>query len=154
MRINKDKEYFKVYLSCVIIDALLTVCAIVLISISISYMVNIEFNGGLFFMICLIAFFIGLANTLSWRSLLGYSKTPDVVFEIDGDTIVFTPDRTNKTITLKSCDIKSVEIKRPIICRSGKRIVLNTEDKAYYLEDIEDIDGSYAKLAEIFNKAE
>ena len=37
---------------------------------------------------------------------------------------------------------------RPLICRSGKTIIINTNDAKYKLEDIDGIDSAYNALVD------
>lgn len=151
MKINKDKNYYKIYLSCVIIDGFLSICGLVLLIISIVNMVHTQFNLVLLIMMISVLFFVTLANTLSWRSLLGYLKTPDVVLSVEDGMVYLTPDRSQelKVITIDS--IKGVSLVRPMICRSGQRIVIEA-DQDYYLEDVENLEESFNKLKELIKK--
>ena len=80
--------------------------------------------------------------------MIGYLKTPDLILKIDDDSITFTPDKSKETITLNFSEIKGLQVVRPLICRSGKTIIINTENNKYKLEDVDDIDKAYELLVE------
>lgn len=151
MKIKKDKNYFKIYLACVIIDGFLSICGLILLIISIVNMVNTQFNLALLLMMLSVLFFVALANTLSWRSLIGYLKTPDVVLSVEGDMIHLTHDRSRELKTIAIDSIMNVSLVRPMICRSGQRIVIEA-DQDYYLEDVENLEESFSMLKELINK--
>lgn len=151
MKIYKDKNYFKVYLTCVILDGILSVGVLLFIIFGIIHMVNIGFSASLLFLLLLLIAVMVLANILSWRSLLGYLKTPDVVFEINDNKVTMTPDRTKSIVEFELDNITNVELIRPVICRSGKRIVITTSNNTYFLEDIENLDKAYNDLVSVTN---
>ncbi len=152
MKVCKDKNYYKVYLSCVIMDGLLSVGVIILCIFSILSMIKIGFSLSVFMLMILLLVIVIFANVLAWKSLLGYLKTPDIVLEQIDDRLNFTPDGYKRIVSLKKNEITKIDLVRPMICRSGKRIVIFTENDAYHLEDIHQIEESFNKLDEWYNK--
>ena len=141
MEIKKDKRYFGIYLTCVILATILTISVIALLI----YLATLDnFN----YIVLIIPIFAIVGDLFAYNSLIGYLKTPDVILKIDEDSITFTPDKTKKLLTIKFSDIKGLQVVRPLICRSGKTIIINTDEAKYKLEDIDDIDSAYNMLVE------
>ena len=141
MEIRKDKKYFGIYLACVILATILTILVIV-------FMIYMAKQDDIIWAILLVPIFAIVGDLFAFNSFIGYLKTPDLILKIDEDSITFTPDKTKEEITLAFTDIKAVQVVRPLICRSGKTIIINTEEKKYKLEDVKDIDGAYNMLVE------
>ena len=141
MEIKKDKKYFGIYLACVIIASILTVSVVV-------FMIFMARQDDIKWFIFFIPVFAIVGDLFAFNSLIGYLKTPDLILKIDEDSITFTPDKTKENVTLKFSEIKGLQVIRPLICRSGKTIVINTEDKKYKLEDVNNITEAYNMLVE------
>ena len=142
MEIRKDKKYFGIYLACIIIATILTIGVIAFLI----YMANQDdFN---LVVVCLLPIFAIIGDLFAYNSFIGYIKTPDLILKIEEDKVIFTPDRTKELVTLDIKDIKGLQVVRPLICRSGKTIIINTDDKKYKLEDISNIDEAYNMLVE------
>lgn len=141
MEIKKDKKYFGIYLACVIIASILTVSVVV-------FMIFMARQDDIKWFIFFIPVFAIVGDLFAFNSLIGYLKTPDLILKIDDDSITFTPDKTKENVTLKFSEIKGLQVIRPLICRSGKTIVINTEDKKYKLEDVNKITEAYNMLVE------
>ena len=141
MEIKKDKKYFGIYLSCVIIATILTILVIV-------FMIYMAKQDDIKWFIFLIPIFAIIGDLFAYNSFIGYLKTPDLILKIGEDSITFTPDKTKEIVELKFSEIKGLEIKRPLICRSGKTIIINTDDKKYNLEDVNNINEAYNMLVE------
>lgn len=142
MTIYKDKKYFGIYLACVILSTILTISVAVFLII-----MSTKEEAELFLLV--LPFFAILGNVFAYNSLIGYIKTPDVLLMINNDEITFTPDRTKTNMTLKLQEIKGVDYVRPIICRSGKRIVLHTETSSYRLQDIDNASEAYERIVNL-----
>lgn len=141
MEIRKDKRYFGIYLTCVILATILTILVII-------FMVYTSKNEELLWAVVIVPIFAIIGDLFAFNSFIGYIQTPDLILKIDDDTITFTPDKTKEEITLNFNDIKAVQVVRPLICRSGKTIIINTEEKKYKLEDVKDIEDAYNMLVE------
>lgn len=141
MKIEKDKRYFGVYLACIICATLLSIAVIAL-------MIYFALNDGKMYVIVLPLIAI-VGDLFAFNSFNGYMKTPMVLLVEENGKITLTPDKKKATIELEVSDIKSVEMKRPVICRSGKRLILRTENEKYYLEDINDMDKAYQDLTNL-----
>lgn len=141
MEIRKDKRYFGIYLTCVILATILTILVII-------FMVYTSKNEELLWAVVIVPIFAIIGDLFAFNSFIGYIQTPDLILKIDDDTITFTPDKTKEEITLNFNDIKAVQVVRPLICRSGKTIIINTEEKKYKLEDVKDIEEAYNMLVE------
>lgn len=141
MEIRKDKKYFGIYLACVILATILTILVIV-------FMVFASKNEDLIWAITIVPIFAIIGDLFAFNSFIGYIKTPDLILKIEEDSITFTPDKTKQEITLNFADIKAVQVVRPLICRSGKTIIINTDEQKYKLEDVKDIDEAYNMLVE------
>ena len=89
-----------------------------------------------------------IGDLFAYNSFIGYIKTPNVILKITDEEVIFTPDKTRQEVTLKITDIKGVQMVRPLICRSGKTIILHTEEAKYKLEDINNINEAYDMLVE------
>ena len=141
MEIKKDKRYFGIYLTCVILATILTIAVIV-------FLICMSMQDDINFIIFIIPIFAIVGDLFAYNSFIGYIKTPDVILKIDEDSITFTPDKTKKLVTLKFEEIKGVQMVRPLICRSGKTIIINTDEAKYKLEDIDGIDSAYNALVD------
>ena len=141
MEIKKDKRYFGIYLTCVIIATILTIAVIV-------FLICMALQDDINYIIFIIPIFAIVGDLFAYNSFIGYIKTPDVILKIDEDSITFTPDKTKELVTLKFEEIKGVQVVRPLICRSGKTIIINTDSTKYKLEDIDDIDSAYNALVD------
>ena len=141
MEIRKDKRYFGIYLTCVILATILTILVII-------FMVYTSKNEELLWAVVIVPIFAIIGDLFAFNSFIGYIQTPYLILKIDDDTITFTPDKTKEEITLNFNDIKAVQVVRPLICRSGKTIIINTEEKKYKLEDVKDIEDAYNMLVE------
>ena len=141
MEIKKDKRYFGIYLTCVILATILTIAVIV-------FLICMALQDDINYIIFIIPIFAIVGDLFAYNSFIGYIKTPDVILKIDEDSITFTPDKTKKEVTLKFEEIKGVQVVRPLICRSGKTIIINTDEAKYKLEDIDDIDSAYNALVD------
>ena len=141
MEIRKDKRYFGIYLTCVILATILPILVII-------FMVYTSKNEELLWAVVIVPIFAIIGDLFAFNSFIGYIQTPDLILKIDDDTITFTPDKTKEEITLNFNDIKAVQVVRPLICRSGKTIIINTEEKKYKLEDVKDIEDAYNMLVE------
>ena len=141
MEIRKDKKYFGIYLACVIIATLVTIATII-------FMIYMANQDDLIWAIFLVPIFAIVGDLFAFNSFIGYIKTPDLILKIDEDSVTFTPDKTKEEVTLAFNDIKAVQVVRPLICRSGKTIIINTDEKKYKLEDVKDIDKAYNMLVE------
>ncbi|MCR5461699.1 MAG: hypothetical protein K6E87_01395 [bacterium] len=141
MEIKKDKRYFAIYLTCVILATILTIAVIV-------FLICMSMQDDINFIIFIIPIFAIVGDLFAYNSFIGYIKTPDVILKLDEDGITFTPDKTKKQVTLKFEEIKGVQVVRPLICRSGKTIIINTDTARYKLEDINDIDSAYNVLVD------
>lgn len=151
MKVFKDESYFKIYLSCIIIDGILTAGVIVLDVFSIISLIQTGFSLSVFILILALLLIVSFANVLAWNSMLGYLATPEVVLETKEDEVTLTPDRMKHSISVKKSEIKKVELVRPMVCRSGKRIVVFTESDAYHLEDVKDTEESFKSLEDWAN---
>ena len=96
----------------------------------------------------MIPLFAIIGDLFAYNSFIGYIKTPEVILKITDDEVTFTPDKTRQEVTLKITDIKGVQVVRPLICRSGKSIIINTDEAKYKLEDINNINEAYDMLVE------
>ena len=76
------------------------------------------------------------------------AKLKNIHTALDTSGVTFTPDKTRQEVTLKITDIKGVQVVRPLICRSGKSIIINTDEAKYKLEDINNINEAYDMLVE------
>ena len=141
MEIRKDKKYFGIYLACVIIATLVTIATII-------FMIYIANQDDIIWAIMIVPIFAIIGDLFAFNSFIGYIKTPDLILRIDDESITFTPDKTKEEITLAFNDIKAVQVVRPLICRSGKTIIINTDEKKYKLEDVKDINEVYNMLVE------
>lgn len=141
MEIKKDSKYFGIYLTCVILATLLSVGVVVFLII----MTLKEYMNPVIFLLPLFAI---VGDLFAYNSFIGYIKTPNVILKITDEEVIFTPDKTRQEVTLKITDIKGVQIVRPLICRSGKTIILNTDEAKYKLEDINNINEAYDMLVE------
>ena len=141
MEIRKDNRYFGIYLTCVILATLLSIGVVVFLII----MTMKEYTNPVIFLLPLFAI---IGDLFAFNSFIGYVKTPDVILKITDEEVTFTPDKTRQEVTLKITDIKGVQIVRPLICRSGKTIILNTDEAKYKLEDINNINEAYDMLVE------
>jgi len=142
MKIKKDKKYFGVYLTCVICATILTIGVIAFV---IYFLVKDDFKIWLI-SIPLLAI---IADLFAFNSFIGYMKTPEIVLEVKGEKIILTPDRKKETTEILINDVKSLELKRPIFCRSGKRMIISTITQRYYLEDIYKIEEAYDELLNV-----
>ena len=141
MEIRKDKKYFGIYLACVIIATLVTIATII-------FMIYMANQDDIIWAIMIVPIFAIIGDLFAFNSFIGYIKTPDLILRIDDESITFTPDKTKEEITLAFNDIKAVQVVRPLICRSGKTIIINTDEKKYKLEDVKDINEAYNMLVE------
>ena len=141
MEIRKDKKYFGVYLTCVILATILTILVIIFMI----YTVN---NDDLLWAVIVSPILALIGDLFAFNSFIGYIKTPDLILKIDNNSVTFTPDKTKEEVTLNFSDIKAVQVVRPIICRSGKTIIINTDEMKYKLEDVKDIEEAYNMLVE------
>lgn len=141
MEIKKDKRYFGIYLTCVILATILTIAVIV-------FLICMSMQDDINYLIFIIPIFAIIGDLFAYNSFIGYIKTPDVILKIDENSITFTPDKTKKLVTLKFEEIKGVQMVRPLICRSGKTIIINTDNAKYKLEDIDGIDSAYNALVD------
>lgn len=141
MEIKKDKRYFGIYLTCVILATILTIAVIV-------FLICMSMQDDINYLIFIIPIFAIISDLFAYNSFIGYIKTPDVILKIDEDSITFTPDKTKQLVTLKFEEIKGVQMVRPLICRSGKTIIINTDNAKYKLEDIDGIDSAYDMLVD------
>ena len=142
MEIKKDSKYFGIYLTCVILATLLSIGVVVFLII----MTIKEYTNVLLYLLPLFAI---VGDLFAYNSFIGYLKTPKIILKITDEEVIFTPDKSRQEITLKITDIKGVQMVRPLICRSGKTIILNTDEAKYKLEDINNINEAYEKLVEI-----
>ena len=141
MEIRKDSKYFGIYLTCVILATLLSIGVVVFLII----MTIKEYTNVLLYLLPLFAI---IGDLFAYNSFIGYIKTPTIILKITDEEVIFTPDKTKQEVTLKITDIKGVQIVRPLICRSGKTIILNTDEAKYKLEDINNINEAYDMLVE------
>lgn len=141
MEIRKDKRYFGIYLTCVILATILSILTII-------FLIYIAKQDDVIWPAFIVPVFAIIGDLFAYNSFIGYVKTPDLILKIEEDEITFTPDREKKLVTLKISEIKGVQVVRPIICRSGKTIILNTETNKYKLEDISNIDEAYNMLVD------
>jgi len=141
MEIKKDKKYFCIYLICVILATILSIGVIVFLII----MTVKEYTNPLLYLLPLFAV---VGDLFAYNSFIGYIKTPDTILKITDEEVIFTPDKTRQEVTLKISDIKGVQVVRPLICRSGKRIIINTYEAKYNLEDINNVNEAYDMLVE------
>ena len=141
MEIRKDKKYFGIYLACVILATILTVLVII-------FMIYMAKQDDFIWLVTIVPIFAIIGDLFAFNSFIGYIKTPDLILKIDDNSITFTPDKTKEEVTLNIQDIKAVQVVRPLICRSGKTIIINTDEKKYKLEDVKDIDSAYNMLVE------
>lgn len=141
MEIKKDKRYFAIYLTCVILATILTIAVII-------FLICMSMQDDINYLIFIIPIFAIIGDLFAYNSFIGYIKTPDVILKIDDDSITFTPDKTKELVTLKFEEIKGIQMVRPLICRSGKTIIINTNDAKYKLEDIDGIDSAYNALVD------
>ena len=141
MEIKKDKKYFGIYLTCVILATILTIAVIV-------FLICMSMQDDINYIIFIIPIFAIVGDLFAYNSFIGYIKTPDVILKIDEDSITFTPDKTKELVTLKFEEIKGIQMVRPLICRSGKTIIINTDEAKYKLEDIDGIDSAYDMLVD------
>ena len=141
MEIRKDKKYFGIYLACVIIATLVTIATII-------FMIYMANQDDIIWAIMIVPIFAIIGDLFAFNSFIGYIKTPDLILRIDDESITFTPDKAKEEITLAFNDIKAVQVVRPLICRSGKTIIINTDEKKYKLEDVKDINEAYNMLVE------
>ena len=141
MEIRKDKRYLGIYLACVILATILTILVIV-------FMIYMAKQDNIMWLVYVVPIFALVGDLFAFNSLIGYIKTPELILKIDDDSVTFTPDKTKTTVTLNISDIKGVQVVRPLICRSGKTIIINTETDKYKLEDVEDVDKAYEMLVE------
>lgn len=141
MEIKKDKRYFGIYLTCVILATILTIAVIV-------FLICMSMQDDINYVIFIIPIFAIVGDLFAYNSFIGYIKTPDVILKIDEDSITFTPDKTKELVTLKFEEIKGIQMVRPLICRSGKTIIINTDEAKYKLEDIDGIDSAYDMLVD------
>lgn len=141
MEIKKDKRYFGIYLTCVILATILTIAVIV-------FLICMSLQDDINYIIFIIPIFAIVGDLFAYNSFIGYIKTPDVILKIDEDSITFTPDKTKELVTLKFEEIKGIQMVRPLICRSGKTIIINTDEAKYKLEDIDGIDSAYDMLVD------
>ena len=141
MEIRKDSKYFGIYLTCVILATLLSIGVIVFLII----MTIKEYANPVIYLLPLFAV---VGDLFAYNSFIGYVKTPTIILKITDEDVNFTPDKTRQEVTLKITDIKGVQIVRPLICRSGKTIIINTDEAKYKLEDINNINEAYEMLVE------
>ena len=141
MEIKKDSKYFGIYLTCVILATLLSIGVIVFLII----MTIKEYANPVIYLLPLFAV---VGDLFAYNSFIGYVKTPTIILKITDEDVTFTPDKTRQEVTLKITDIKGVQIVRPLICRSGKTIIINTDEAKYKLEDINNINEAYEMLVE------
>lgn len=141
MEIRKDSKYFGIYLTCVILATLLSIGVIVFLII----MTIKEYANPVIYLLPLFAV---VGDLFAYNSFIGYVKTPTIILKITDEDVTFTPDKTRQEVTLKITDIKGVQIVRPLICRSGKTIIINTDEAKYKLEDINNINEAYEMLVE------
>ena len=141
MEIKKDKRYFGIYLTCVILATILT-------GLVIAFLIYMSMQDSINPVIFIIPIFAIVGDLFAYNSFIGYIKTPEVILKIDEDSITFTPDKTKELVTLKFSEIKGIQNVRPLICRSGKTIIINTEEAKYKLEDIDGIEDAYNLLVE------
>lgn len=141
MEIRKDKKYFGIYLACVILATIVTVLVII-------FMIFMAKQDDFIWLVTIIPIFAIIGDLFAFNSFIGYIKTPDLILKIDDNSITFTPDKTKEEVTLNIQDIKAVQVVRPLICRSGKTIIINTDEKKYKLEDVKDIYSAYNMLVE------
>ena len=141
MEIRKDKKYFGIYLACVILATILTVLTII-------FMIYMAKQEDIVWAVMVVPIFAIVGDLFAFNSFIGYLKTPDLILRIDEESITFTPDKTKQEVTLTFTDIKAVQVVRPLICRSGKTIIINTDEKKYKLEDVKDITSAYNMLVE------
>ncbi|MBP5445296.1 MAG: hypothetical protein J6Y28_03905 [Acholeplasmatales bacterium] len=141
MEIRKDKRYFGIYLTCVILATILSILTII-------FLIYIAKQDDVIWPAFIVPVFAIIGDLFAYNSFIGYVKTPDLILKIEEDEITFTPDREKKLVTLKISEIKGVQVVRPLICRSGKTIILNTETNKYKLEDISNIDEAYNMLVD------
>ena len=141
MEIKKDKRYLGIYLTCVILATTLTILVII-------FMIYMAKQDNIMWLVYVVPFFALVGDLFAFNSLIGYIKTPELILKIDDDSVSFTPDKTKELVTIKISDIKGVQLVRPLICRSGKTIIINTDTNKYKLEDIEDVNKAYEMLVE------
>lgn len=141
MEIKKDKKYFGIYLACVIIASLLSIAVIGLL-------IFMSQQDDPNMIIIALPVFAIIGDLFAFNSFIGYVKTPDLILKVDEDSITFTPDKTKQLVTLKFSEIKGLQIVRPLICRSGKTIIINTDENKYKLEDISNIEEAYNMLVD------
>ena len=141
MEIRKDKKYFGIYLTCVILASILSISVIV-------FIICILKQDEIYWPVFVLPIFALIGDLFAFNSFIGYVKTPDLILKIEEDEIIFTPDREKELVTLKISEIKGVQMIRPLICRSGKTIIINTEKNKYKLEDVSNIEEAYNSLVE------
>ena len=89
MEINKDKRYFAIYLTCVILATILTIAVII-------FLICMSMQDDINYLIFIIPIFAIIGDLFAYNSFIGYIKTPDVILKIDDDSITFTPDKTKE----------------------------------------------------------
>ena len=141
MEIKKDKRYLGIYLACVILATILTVLVII-------FMIYMAKQDNIMWLVYVVPVFALVGDLFAFNSLIGYIKTPELILKIDDESVTFTPDKTKTTVTINLSDIKGVQVVRPLICRSGKTIIINTDSNKYKLEDVENVDEAYEMLVE------
>lgn len=148
MEIKKDNKYYKVYLSSVIIDTLLTIFSIGVLIACIINMIDNGFKIYLFLIMMLIVLSVFVTNFIAWKSFYGYSKAPDVLLTTNDKKVIITLHVNHDEVSLNSDDITNVDLICPLICRSGKRILIESKENKYYLDDVSNIDESFNLLKE------
>ena len=141
MEIKKDKRYLGIYLACAILATILTVLVII-------FMIYMAKQDNIMWLVYVVPVFALVGDLFAFNSLIGYIKTPELILKIDDESVTFTPDKTKTTVTINLSDIKGVQVVRPLICRSGKTIIINTDSNKYKLEDVENVDEAYEMLVE------
>lgn len=146
MKITKDSKYFIIYLFCIIFASILTISVIFL-------MIFFAGNKNAIAAMIILPIFTIIGDMFAFNSFFGYIKTPETILEIKDDEVIFTPDKTKKLESLKIDEITSIDVVRPLICRSGKRIVLCTSQQKYRLEDIANVNEAYEMLKNAIKRA-
>ena len=141
MEIKKDKKYFGIYLTCVILATVLT-------GLVVAFLIYMSMQDKINPVVFIVPIFAIVGDLFAYNSFIGYIKTPEVILKIDESSITFTPDKTKELVTLEFSEIKGVQVVRPLICRSGKTIIINTTEAKYKLEDVNNLDEAYNMLVE------
>lgn len=144
--IIKDKKYKIVYLTTLIAYTIILIALIALFV----FIIKRDFEkDGMYitFFVCfgITVGLVILGYVLGGRSLYGYLKLPDVLVDINGDSVIINTSKTN-TVTVSKSDIKNVEVVKILLSRSTKALKIETENDAYYLKDILCINDACIKL--------